>query len=168
MEYGKNSALIELIDQNCPDWIQRPDPDWDKIRILQSIIDQVLPGLLNIRIQALDDKKIIGVIPFARSTANVVGYMHGGTIYSLGDTLAGAFLWSKSDGSHIAITRKSVIRYLRPLQSGNLKCTVTETSRNGRKIFLRADYISESGQKISEVEMEYIQVTSKTQDSNIQ
>ena len=158
---NENKLLLELIDKNCPSWINRPDPSWDKIKILQYIIDQVLPGILKIEIGYLDHEKIIGTIPYRKTTANVVGYLHGGSIYSLGDTLAGAFIWSKSDGTHFAVTRKSEIRYLRPFKIGILRCTVKEKSRSGRKILLTANYQDEDGKKITEVDMEYIQIASK-------
>lgn len=150
-----NQTLLQLIDSNCPDWIIRPESSWDKIKILQSIMDQALPGFLSLKIESLNEKEIVGTIPYRNETANVVGYMHGGTIYSAGDTLAGAFLWSKSDGSHFAVTKKSEIRYLRPFKNGILRCTVGERSRSGKKACLEAYFQDEEGRAVSEVEMEF-------------
>ncbi|MBE7410570.1 MAG: PaaI family thioesterase [Leptospiraceae bacterium] len=161
MQNKPTSDLISLIDKNCPGWIERPNPDWDVIKILQSIIDQVLPGILKIQIESLDEEKIVGTIPFHISSANVVGYMHGGSIYSLGDTLAGAFLWTKSDGSYITVTKSSTIRFIRPFQSGVLECTVKEISKTGNEILLRAVYLDERKKKVCELDMVYAQINEK-------
>ncbi len=160
--YNKqNQIMFDLIDKSCPDWIKRPDPNWPTIRILQFIIDQVLPGLLKVKIEFLDKEKIVGSIPYQNESANVLGYLHGGAIYSLGDTLAGAFLWACSDGTHYAVTRKSEIRFLRPIQTGVLHCTVKMKSKSGRKFFLVADYFDDNNKKVSEILMEYTQILRK-------
>ncbi len=118
-------------------------------------MDQALPGLISLKIEFLDEEKIIGTIPYRNETANVVGAMHGGTIYSAGDTLAGAFLWSKSDGNHFAVTKRSEIRYLRPFKKGILCCTVREKTRSGRKVCLEAEFQDEEKRPVSQVEMEF-------------
>src|SRR5688572_30172829 len=105
------SILINKLNKFCPEWLIKPDETDSEIEILQSVINQVLPGLLNIKIEFMDNTKIIGTIPYKNETANVVGYMHGGTIFSTGDTLAGAFLWAVSDEDTYAITTKSEIKY---------------------------------------------------------
>jgi uncharacterized protein (TIGR00369 family) len=148
--------LLQKLLNFCPDWIERPDPSLDKIGMLQFILDQVLAGTLGIRIERLDTEKITGSVPYSHQTANVVGYMHGGTIFTTGDTLAGTFIWANTDANTFAITTRSEIKYIKPLKEGMLQCTVTEKSREGRKIELEAIFTNEDGQAMAIMSVDYL------------
>lgn len=151
--------LIQKLYKFCAPWLQRADPSLTFEEILQHTIQQVLPGKLGVQIEYLGNDKIIGTVPYRQDTANVVGFMHGGTIFATGDTLAGAFLWAISEGNQYAVTISANIQYLQPLKEGNLRCTVTEKSRNGRKVNLAAAFTDEANQDIAAMELEYILMT---------
>ena len=155
-----NSVLLRKLEKFCPDWIQKPDTSLDTIGALQHILNQVFAGMLHIRIQQLDKDKITGTVPYEHATANVVGYMHGGTIFTTGDTLAGAFLWANSDENTYAITTRSEIKYLKPFKQGILKCTVTEKSRDGRKVILEAIFEDTESHIISVMIIDYLLMSS--------
>lgn len=145
-----------MIDGACAPWIKRPNREMPLVDKLQSIIDQVLPGRLHIKIVSIQAGRIEGIVPYATDTANVVGVMHGGTIFTAGDTLAGALLWTTSDGTYFSMTRGCEIRYLRPLSSGNLRCTVTEKNRSERGIRLLADFYNDENQRVAQMKMDYV------------
>src|SRR5687767_479687 len=135
----KELTLAKL-DKFCPSWIDRPDWSLSIAEIMQHVISQVLPGLLDVKVEYIGADKITGSAPYKRETANVMGYMHGGTLFTLGDTLAGAFLWANSDETHYAVTTGCEIKYLKPVIRGTVKCTVVEQSRNDRKVTLAATF----------------------------
>jgi uncharacterized protein (TIGR00369 family) len=160
-----NSVLLTKLEKFCPDWIQKPDASLDTIGALQYILDQVFAGMLNIKIQHLDKDKITGMVPYEHSTANVVGYMHGGAIFTTGDTLAGAFLWANSDENVYAVTTRSEIKYIRPFTKGILRCSVTEKLREGRKVVLEAKFEDTEKHIISVMEIDYLLMSSSAQNS---
>lgn len=157
------SLLLEKLNKFCPEWIMKADPSLSITEFLQQTISQVLPGLIGVKIEYLDDEKIIGSVPYCHETANVVGYMHGGTIFSCGDTLAGAYLWAKSEANQFAITTKSEIKYFKPFKKGVLKCIVTEKSRKERTVILEAIFEDENKQIISSMNLEFLLMSPERQ-----
>ena len=150
------SLLLQKLNKFCPDWIRKPEDSLELKEMLQYILDQVLAGLLKIKIEQLDHDKIIGSVPYEHSTANVVGFMHGGTIFTTGDTLAGTYLWAITDADTYAITTKSEIKYLKPFKQGILRCTVTEKSRQYRKVILEAIFEDGNNEVISIMALDYL------------
>lgn len=151
--------ILAKLDKFCPSWIDRPDWSLSIAEIMQHVIRQVLPGLLDVKVEHLDRDKIIGSAPYKRETANVVGYMHGGTLFTLGDTLAGAYLWANSDENHYAVTTGCEIKYLKPVKSGIVRCTVVEKSRNDRKVTLKASFEDDDHRVLSGMTLEYLLMT---------
>lgn len=158
------SVILKKLDIFCPSWIKRPDESLSIEQIMQQVIRQVLPGLIDVKVDCLDSDKIIGYAPYKKRTANVIGYMHGGTIFTLGDTLAGAYIWANTDENIIAVTIGSEIKYLKPVKSGTLKCTITEKIRLDRKITLEATF-ENGGQQIGIMTVEYLLIKA-VQDSS--
>lgn len=157
---NKNNLLNKL-NKFCPEWIIKPDSSDSDTDLLQNVINQVLPGLLNIKIEYLDNTTITGTIPYKNDTANVVGFMHGGTIFSTGDTLAGAYLWAITDENTYAITTKSEIKYLKPFNNGTLNCFVKEKNRVDKTITLEAVFKDTNGKIISIMTMDYLLISKK-------
>ena len=151
--------VFEKLNNFSPDWIKKADPSQSVTEILQQTLSQVLPGLIGMKVEYLDDEKIIGTVPYSHQTANVVGYMHGGTIFTTGDSLAGTFLWTKSEANQYAITIRSEIKYLKPFKQGVLKCTVTEKSRKDRVVVLEAIFEDENNQIISTMILDFLLMT---------
>jgi len=141
-----------------PPWVNPPPESSSIIEKLQTIIDQVLPGYLAVKITELKEKEIHGSCPYLRKTANAFGFMHGGTIFILGDTLAGCLLWAGNDGITYEVTINSSIKYIRPVNDGEIKCIVREKSRKDKKIYLQADFWSPQGKKIARMKIEYYKV----------
>ncbi len=150
----KNS-LLEKLNKFSPKWLRKADPSLPVVDILQQTIQKVLPGLLHIQIELLDTEKIIGTVPYRHDTANVVGYMHGGTIFTAGDTLSGTFLWANGEPNQYAVTMRSEIKYLKPVKEGLLRCTVTEKSRRGKTVTLEAVFENEQNQTMALMTVDY-------------
>lgn len=138
--------------------MRRPAPELPIVEKLQSVIDQVLPGLLGVKILEILPGQLTGEMLYRRNTANVVGYMHGGAIFTFGDTLAGALIWAETDGTSFAVTSQSKIRYLRPVPSGRLTCTVKIRSRTPRRISLTCDFHNEAGDRTAKMDLEYVRL----------
>lgn len=150
----KLAVLRGLVRSACPKWIRVPRST-DPVAFLQEIIDQVLPGALGVTIDQIGEGEIRGVVPFRKETANVAGLMHGATIFALGDTLAGALLWFMSDGSYYGVSASCSITYLRPITDGSLHCRVFESRRSERRIYLVAQFTSDTGRRVARLKMEY-------------
>ena len=150
------SLLLQKLNKFCPDWIRKPDDSLELKEMLQYILDQVLAGKLKIKIDHLEADKIIGSVPYSHSTANVVGFMHGGTIFTTGDTLAGTYLWAITDADTYAVTTKSEIKYLKAFKQGVLRCTVVEKSREGRKLILEAMFENAENETIAMMTVDYL------------
>jgi uncharacterized protein (TIGR00369 family) len=148
--------LLAKLNKFCPPWLERPNADMPMGEMLQFIIRQVLPGLLDVKIESIGPDKVVGSVAYKNQTANVLGYMHGGTIFAAGDTLAGAFLWYISDVENFAVTVRSEIRYLKSFKTGTLYCTVKEKERHGRKVTLEALFNDEGNQAIAQMELDYM------------
>ena len=149
-------VLLDKLHKFCPPWIKQADPSLPVEEIFQQTIRQVLPGLLHVTIEYIDHEKIIGTVPYHHQTANVLGYMHGGTIFSTGDTLAGTFLWANSEAGQYAVTTHSEIKYLKPFKEGVLKCVVVEKSRQNRIVTLEAVFMDDDKQTISVMTVDYL------------
>ena len=150
------NILLDKFDKFCAEWIKKAEPSLSITEILQHILNQVLPGLIHMTVEHLNDEKIIGSVPYRNDTSNVIGYMHGGTIFTTGDTLAGAFLWTRIEANQYAVTTSSEIKYLKPFKQGILRCTVTEKSRQDRNVVLEAVFEDVNGQMVSVMSMNYL------------
>jgi len=150
------NLLLQKLRNFCPDWLEKPDASLGNIEMLQFVLNQVLAGALEIKIEQLTKEQIVGTVPYKHQTANVVGFMHGGTIFTTGDTLAGALLWANTDAGTFAITTRSEIKYIKPHKHGLLKCTVTQKSRDDRKVVLEAVFTDEAHQTISIMLVDYL------------
>lgn len=156
------ASLISKLNKFCPDWLTKPLESDSETEILKNVINQVLPGLLDITIEFMDNSSIIGSVPYKHETANVVGYMHGGTIFSTGDTLAGAYLWAITDEDTYAITTKSDIKYIKPFNHGTLRCIVKEKSRLDKAVTLEAVFKDANDQTISIMNLDYLLISKKS------
>ncbi len=155
----KMHELDEIIRRITPSWMQKPAPELPILEKLQMVIDQVLPGRLGVRILTIRPGELTGEMPYRRDTTNVVGYMHGGAIFTFGDTLAGALIWAETDGKSFAVTSQSRIRYLRPVREGGiLRCTVRITEQTARRISLVCDFTSDAGEKTAKLQVEYVRL----------
>ena len=151
----KSSAILRKLNKFCPEWISRPDKTMSIPQMMEYVIKQVLPGLLKVKVQFIDEDKIIGLAPYQNKTANVLGYMHGGAIFSLGDTLAGALIWAITDEDTIAVTVSSKIEYLKPVKDGGIKCTVILKSKTGKQAVLYGVFHDDNNQIVSKMAMNY-------------
>lgn len=149
------AAIFKKLDRFCPAWIKRPDELKSIPKMMEYVIGQVLPGKLETKVELIDDDKIIGTVPFSIETANVIGYMHGGTIFTLGDTLAGAYIWSITDENTIAVTTGSSIEYLKPVKKGKVKCMVTLKSREDKKVTLEGIFQDDDEQIVCKMTLNY-------------
>ncbi len=129
-KYGSDDPLDLLGEKILPAWISKPPAHMSPKDKLQFIMDQVMPGVIGLKVQFAGKTEVRGSLDLDKRTLNVVNSMHGGAIFTLGDTLAGILLWINTDGGLFGTTKSASIQYFRPLRQGTLYCTVTETARH--------------------------------------
>ena len=147
-------AILAKLNKFCPAWLKRPDAASSIEEVMQFMIVQVLPGLLIVKVEELNESRIVGSVPYRNDTANVLGYMHGGTIFALGDTLAGAYIWANATSKNYAVTSGSEIKYFKPVKEGTVRCTVIRKSQQDRKITLEATF-ENNGRVVSLMTLSY-------------
>ncbi len=155
---GLNSQnILEFINRACSNWIVSPPDNATLVQAMQHIIDQCYPGALPLTIDAINANagEARGHLNYRNDTANVVGHMHGGAIFTAGDTLAGVYLWARTDGESVYVTAGSSIRYLRPLDAGRLDCVVRETGRDDTRVQLKAKFTNDAGKTIAVMKLDY-------------
>lgn len=128
-EPAQTPPFDQLANKILSSWIEPADPKMSQLEKLQHIMDQVMPGIIGLKITSLSQNKISGSLALDKASSNVVSSMHGGAIFTLGDTLAGALLWANTDGEIFGTTKAASIQYFRPLRKGTLHCTAVETNR---------------------------------------
>jgi len=142
-------AILELVEKICPEWIGRPSPDFSNLEKVNHIMKQVMPGHIGMQIDHVSKEEVRGSIALHRQkTANLLGNLHGGATFTLGDTLAGVLLWLKSDGSYFGVTKSSLITYRRPVKKGTLYCSVSETFRDDKTVEITAKFTDEKNHSV--------------------
>ncbi len=139
------------------DIFEKPEPDLPIQDQIQFLIDQCLPGTLGITIEKLDPEESTAHVPYKRNTSGLHGLMHGGTIFSAGDTLTALQLMLHGDETTTNIlTVNASIRYLRPVPDGRVKIRTRITSREGSNVFMTADFLNEAGKRVAQGKYKYL------------
>ena len=135
-----NRAIFRLPDENRPILEQ-----------IQLLIDQCLPGHLGLRLIRLDADQSEARLSYRREIAGLHGYMHGGAIFTAGDTLTALMLLHQiNPDTRNVLTTDAGIRYLRPLPDGDLIIKGRIIKRTGNKIKMVADFFNEAGKRIAQ------------------
>ena len=151
------SQVASINLDNIPEWISQPQPGAEPLAQMQHIINQVLPGTLGVIITELNEDEVWGEIAFKPATANALGILHGGSIFTLGDTLTGCLLWYKEI---LAVTASSEIKYIRPTSEGKVTCHARILKREGKRIKMVCDFYNAGKKRVARMKINYAEIDS--------
>lgn len=119
---------------------------------VQELIDQCLPGTIGLRLVRLAPDESECLVEYRRETAGLHGFMHGGTVYAVCDTLTALMLLFHGDsGVRNIVTVSAQIRYLRSLARGDsLRVVAKLRSVSGRDRTVVADCFDGAGARIAQ------------------
>ena len=114
--------INQFMEHSLPDIFDRPPAGASLIEGLQHLVDQCLPGLLGLRFEKLAAEECVAELPYRKETTGIHGLMHGGTIFSAGDTItAMQTMLNGDENTKNVLTTDASIRYLRPVDSGKVR-----------------------------------------------
>ena len=153
-------AVETLAEKILPSWLRFPEKaDLEKMspeQKIQFLMDQIMPGHIGFVLEKFDEKECISRIEFSRQkTANILGTFHGGAIFTLGDTLAGVYMWAISDGSLFGMTRNATITYLKPVRTGTLHCYAGKKVKEGKALFVECIFKDSLKRTVAVMEVEF-------------
>lgn len=135
---------------NVPEILTAPAEEADYLTQLQSLIDQCFPGRLGLQIKSLALDECSATFRFGLETAGVHGLMHGGAIFSAGSTLSGIMTMLHGDEkSRNVFTTDSSIRFLRPVQEGQVRVVCKIKSRDNTKLNLQCDFFNDLNKRVA-------------------
>lgn len=110
--------------------IQKPEPGSVEEFIWQRVADIPFFQFTGMEFVKISKEEVIGKLEIKPEHLNAAGSVHGGMLYTLVDTFAGALAALIQEGN--VVTVNSHIEFLRPAVSGTLYCkgTVIKLGRN--------------------------------------
>lgn len=94
---------------------------------------------LGIRYVELADGRAVTEIDMTQHLENVVGGFHGGAAFSLIDCAMGAAVYSLLGPDELTATLEAKTNYIRPVQSGLIRCEAKVIHRGRRTAVLEAE-----------------------------
>jgi acyl-CoA thioesterase len=88
------------------------------------------------------------VMEVDKKLLNLVGFVHGGAIYTMADSGMGAALYSFLDEDELFVTVEANIFYLKTVSSGTLSCEAKVIHRGKRTAVMEAE-IRNEGQLVA-------------------
>jgi acyl-CoA thioesterase len=88
------------------------------------------------------------VMEVDKKLLNLVGFVHGGAIYTMADSGMGAALYSFLDEDELFVTVEADIFYLKTVSSGTLSCEAKVIHRGKRTAVMEAE-IRNEGQLVA-------------------
>lgn len=152
-----NPVFFEKFLDHLPDMFERPAPGTDLVATLQYLADQCLPGLIGLKFEALTPEESVAHIDYRKETTGLHGLMHGGTIFSAGDTLTAMMsLLLGDENSRNVLTTDATIRYLRPVAEGRVRLVAKVHRREGNRVYFVCDYFNEDGKRVARSRYTYL------------
>ena len=157
------NAFDTLTKKACPEWITLAQGTNSMVEKIQHIMDQIMPGHIGFILHKIDKDTAYGSIECRAEVANLLGYIHGGAIYATGDTLAGALMWSTTDGNFYAVTQKGSINYFHPVKTGRIHFYAEiitpikqQLNPNGTKYKIDVECYDDKKHHIAKMEFDFV------------
>jgi len=109
-------------------------------------------GTLKIYVDLIDDDRAEGHMDITHGCKNPGGYVHGGAIFTLCDSIGG--LAVISDG-HRYVTQSSSISFLGNQQEGVIHASAEVLNRSKRTCLVRVSLTGDSGRKVAEAMLNF-------------
>lgn len=135
---------------------EAPDPSLGHLEQIQFLINQCFPGQLGLQLEKLEAEEAVGVFEYKKSIAGLHGLVHGGALFSVGDTITGLMMsFYLTEEFSQALTANASIRYLRPVPDGKVRCVCSLKRMDEKDIFLTADFYNEEKKRVAQAKFTY-------------
>lgn len=122
----------------------------------QHLIDQCHPGATKMKILALGPDLSECEIPYDQSNRALHGLLHGGCMYSVGDTLTAIMsAYFIEDSAERTLTMEGSIRYLRAVDHETVRVKARLASQKDRILNFVCDFFNEAGKRVAQAKFRY-------------
>lgn len=104
--------------------------------IIKKVLDKWGKGFINlvgVEIESVSEDEAVGTLLIQKKHLNPHGTVHGGVIYTLIDSTAGALVIYGGEIQRKAVTLSSSVSYLRAFTDGTMRA-VAKAKKNGRNV----------------------------------
>lgn len=152
--------MLDLIHDIVPQELFSMRTDGTFIETAQHLIDQCHPAGTRMRLTVLEGDTAIAEIPYAQENRALHGFMHGGCLFTVGDTLTALLcMFHITSGDQRMLTRDGSIRYLRPISRDTVVAEARLTAREGNQLSFVCDFRNEAGKRAAQAKYRYVLAT---------
>ncbi len=123
----------------------------------QNLIDQCHPGATKMKLLRLSPELSEATIPYDMSNRALHGLMHGGCLFSVGDTLTAimsAYFVEHADER--TLTMEASIRYLRPVARDTVTAKARLQGKKGKQLNFVCDFFNEQNKRVAQAKYRYV------------
>ncbi len=123
----------------------------------QSLIDQCHPAGTRMRLLTLSADASEALVPFAQENRALHGFMHGGCMFTVGDTLTAIMCMFQAERpDERMLTMDASIRYLRPVSRDTVRASARLTRSEGRRFDFVCDFFNEANKRAAQAKYRYV------------
>lgn len=125
----------------------------------QHLIDQCHPGATGMQLLEMTSEHSRAEIKYTMSNRALHGYLHGGSYFTVGDTLTAimCMFYIESESERM-LTVQASIRYLRPVLKETVRAEARLTSREGKRLNFICDFFNEANKRAAQAKYTYVLV----------
>lgn len=123
----------------------------------QSLIDQCHPAATRMRLLSLAAELSEAEAPFAQENRALHGLMHGGCLFTIGDTMTAIMcMFQVQHPEERMLTMNASIRYLRPVWRDTLRASARLVRSEGKRYDFICDFFNEDGKRAAQAKYRYV------------
>lgn len=123
----------------------------------QSLIDQCHPAATRMRVLSLSAELSEAEAPFAQENRALHGFMHGGCMFTIGDTLTAIMcMFQVEHPDERMLTMNASIRYLRPVWRDTVRASARLVRSEGKRFDFVCDLFNEAGKRTAQAKYRYV------------
>ena len=142
------------------DWMNRisaehfrlPEGELDDLARMQYLLDQAFAGATRLKVLTMNSEETRARVVFEKALANLSGLLHGGVLFTVGDTLTGLLLFYQEkllDAGLRPVTAEASIRYLRSVVKGGVECVAHLRRREKNRAWLWVNFYDDEGNRVA-------------------
>lgn len=123
----------------------------------QSLIDQCHPAATRMRLTSLSADLAEAEAPFAMENRALHGFMHGGCMFTIGDTLTAIMcMFQVEHPDERMLTMNASIRYLRPVWRDTVRASARLVRSEGKRFDFVCDFFNEDRKRTAQAKYRYV------------
>ncbi|TGK27925.1 PaaI family thioesterase [Leptospira gomenensis] len=148
--------VLDLLSHNVPSDIFTLKKNCSLVEQAQNLIDQCHPGATNMKLLEVNAEVSEAEIPYAQKNRALHGFMHGGCLFSVGDTMTSimAFFHIENERER-TFTMDASIRYLRPVRTDTVRVKARLVSKEGKLLKYVCDFFNEENKRTAQAKYRY-------------